>query len=363
MARIAIVGAGLLGSAVADELAAAGADVTVVEAGEPGGGTSGSSFAWVNAQDKAPEAYFALNAEGVSTYPALARSLGGDWYHPGGDIALGWGPAAAKLDDKVERHRALGYPVEDLGRPALARLEPALDLRDGELRAARFLDEAWIDAPELVRRRIARAAEGGAAIRSPRRVTGFARRAEGIAAVETDDGPIAADVVVLAAGRATEALASLAGIALPMAPSPGLLVTTRPAPAPLAHVVHAGDIAVRPDGGGRILLSSREVDAGLDPATAALEPDAEPCRELVARGERLIPSLAGVGIERVRVGIRSVATDGMPVAGYAPGVANLYLLVSHSGATLAPVLGRLVASELLGGHESRLDSYRPDRFA
>ena len=46
MASVAIVGAGLLGSAVADELAAAGASVTVLESGQPGGGTSGASFAW-----------------------------------------------------------------------------------------------------------------------------------------------------------------------------------------------------------------------------------------------------------------------------------------------------------------------------
>ena len=60
--------------------------------------------------------------------------------------------------------------------------------------------------------------------------------------------------------------------------------------------------------------------------------------------------------------VRSVATDGLPVAGYAPGVEGLYLLVTHSGATLAAILGRLVASELLGRHETKLETWRPARF-
>ncbi len=52
MTKVVVIGAGLLGSSVADELAGRGADVTVLDAGRPGSGTSGSSFAWVNAQHK-----------------------------------------------------------------------------------------------------------------------------------------------------------------------------------------------------------------------------------------------------------------------------------------------------------------------
>jgi glycine/D-amino acid oxidase-like deaminating enzyme len=52
----------------------------------------------------------------------------------------------------------------------------------------------------------------------------------------------------------------------------------------------------------------------------------------------------------------------MPVAGFVPGVDGLYLLVSHSGTTLAPILGELVAAELLGEPQAALEPYRPSRF-
>jgi glycine/D-amino acid oxidase-like deaminating enzyme len=363
MTTVAVVGAGLLGSAVADELAGAGARVTVLEAGRPGGGTSGASFAWINAQDKAPTDYFELNAEGVAAYPALARSLGGDWYHPGGDLAIGRGSGAAKVAGKLERHRALGYPVRELDRAAVLALEPGLELpSDREFRAAHFPDEAWIDAPQLVERRLARAAGFGALVRVASAVTGFDRVGDRVTGARTDSGAVAADIVVLAAGPASEGLAGLAGVRLPMSPSPGLLATTEPAEVTLSHVVHDGDVAIRPDGPGRILLSSREVDASLDPSIRELAPDSAPCDELLARARRLVPALRGVRVDRVRVGVRSVASDGLPVAGYAPGIEGLYLLVAHSGATLAAALGRLVASELLGHHEGKLESWRPARF-
>ena len=91
MTRVVVVGAGLLGSSVAWHLARAGADVEVVEAGRPAGGTSGASFAWTNAQDKAPDHYFALNLAGIREYETLTGSLGNDWHHPGGDLVIARG--------------------------------------------------------------------------------------------------------------------------------------------------------------------------------------------------------------------------------------------------------------------------------
>ena len=60
-ARVAVVGAGVVGAAVARGLAAGGSRVLVLEAAEPGAGTSGTSFAWINASAKEPRPYFDLN--------------------------------------------------------------------------------------------------------------------------------------------------------------------------------------------------------------------------------------------------------------------------------------------------------------
>jgi glycine/D-amino acid oxidase-like deaminating enzyme len=62
------------------------------------------------------------------------------------------------------------------------------------------------------------------------------------------------------------------------------------------------------------------------------------------------------------VGVRSMPLDGKPAVGAVGSLGGLYLLVSHSGVTLAPVLGRLVAQELGGVPSPELEAYRPNRF-
>lgn len=364
MTSVLVVGAGLLGSAVAYHLARRGAQVTVVEARRPAAGTSGASFAWVNAQDKSPAHYFALNHAGMGEYDALTGSLGGDWHHPGGDIVLGRGSAIEPLRERIARHEALNYPVRALDRAALAALEPGVDPGDGDLLVAHFHAESWVDVPILVARLLDAARANGAQVRSATAVEGFDIRAGRVAAVRLAGGEsLPADVVLLAAGPATERLAGLAGVALPMAPTPGLLAVTEPVATGIGHVVHAGDVALRPDGGGRLMLSSRAIDATLDPRTRELDIHAEPAREILARAVRVVPALRGARLESARIGLRSVPADGQPAIGFAPGVESCYLLVSHSGVTLGAVLGRLVAAELVGGTEPQLAPYRLARFA
>jgi glycine/D-amino acid oxidase-like deaminating enzyme len=363
MTSVIVVGAGLLGSAVAHHLARAGGEVEVVEAHRPAGGTSGASFAWVNAQDKSPAHYFALNDAGIREYETLVGSLGADWHHPGGDIVIARGERIAALGERIDRHAALGYPVRTLDRASLAALEPGIAPGDGELLVAHFHTEAWIDVPLLVGRLLNDARGHGARVRSSAAVDGFEIDAGRLTGVRLATGEILrADLVLLAAGPSTEQLAGLAGVALPMAPTPGLLAISEPVASGIRHVVHAGDVALRPDGGGRLMLSSRSVDLTLDLGTRQLAIDAEPVREILARAARVVPALAGARLESVRIGVRAVPADGQPAVGFAPGLENCYLLASHSGVTLGALLGRLVASELLGAAEAQLEPYRPARF-
>jgi glycine/D-amino acid oxidase-like deaminating enzyme len=362
MTAVIVVGAGLLGASVAEALAHRGAAVTIVERDEPGEGTSGATFAWLNAQDKSPDAYFDLNVAGMREHLAVQARLGGDWIRDGGDLLIGRGPGLDKARERIQRHQARGYPVKELDRPGVLALEPNLVLGDEPLVAGHFTADAWIDATAMARALVASARRAGAGVvtatvAEPLVADG---RVAGVRLV--DGGELRGDVVVLAAGPASGDLAARAGVHLPMAPSPGLLVTVGPVMTTISRMIHAGPIAIRPDGLGRILLSSRDVDATLDPATRALDVDAPAVAELVSRASRLLPEVAAAPVERVRVGIRSVAQDGQPATGVAADRPGLYLLVSHSGATLAPILGRLVAGELLGEPAPELEPYRPDRF-
>jgi glycine/D-amino acid oxidase-like deaminating enzyme len=72
----------------------------------------------------------------------------------------------------------------------------------------------------------------------------------------------------------------------------------------------------------------------------------------------------GLEYDGFQVGVRPIPADGFPTVGRARGLAGLTIAVMHSGITLAPAVGRLVAEEILTGHRDPLLSpYGPDRFA
>ena len=105
----------------------------MVDAGEPGGGTSGSSFAWANANDKTPLDYFRLNKAGMEAHRRLRDDLlaGGDdggWLHRGGGLELAGGADREALLTKAARLMDWGYRIEvlDPAVPAVRDLEPHL---------------------------------------------------------------------------------------------------------------------------------------------------------------------------------------------------------------------------------------------
>jgi glycine/D-amino acid oxidase-like deaminating enzyme len=99
-------------------------------------------------------------------------------------------------------------------------------------------------------------------------------------------------------------------------------------------------------------------------ADTPLVPPPPACAELLARTARWWPAAARAGLAAARIGVRPVPADGVSIAGPAPGFAGLYVAVTHSGVTLGPLLGRLVAEELASGEPPELlTPFRPARFA
>jgi glycine/D-amino acid oxidase-like deaminating enzyme len=85
---------------------------------------------------------------------------------------------------------------------------------------------------------------------------------------------------------------------------------------------------------------------------------------LLAQAGRYFPALAGVAVERWWLAWRAMPADRLPIVGRLPWLDSLYLAVSHSGVTLAPVLGRLVAGEVADQTaDGLLAPFRPGRFA
>jgi glycine/D-amino acid oxidase-like deaminating enzyme len=359
MPDVVVVGAGIIGAAIAHAAAERGASVEVFEADRPARGTSFATFAWVNAVGKQPRAYFDLNVAGMAEHRRLVDTLGGgEWFHGGGNLE--WSSAVDGVRARVQHHRGWGYSAELLDARAARALEPDGAIDDDAV-AAYYPDDAWVDAVLLVDRLLDHARVRTTSGVSVQQVVLSGSRATGVALA--DGRTVSADHVVVATGPDAATLVAPLGLELPMRHAPGLLVLTGTATSSVARVLHAPGVAIRPDATGGVLLASDEIDKRLEPAGGDLAVG-DATDELVARARTALPRLSGTGVEAARMGRRAVTADGFPAVGPIPGIEGAHLAVTHSGVTLAPLLGRLIAREILeSAPDPSLADYRPQRFA
>ncbi|MEU2929336.1 FAD-dependent oxidoreductase [Streptomyces sp. NPDC007251] len=375
--RVVIVGGGLLGASVAHALAARSVAVTLLEAATPGAGASTATFAWVNAQKKKPEPYFRLNAEGLAEYHRLAKSTTGRrWFHAVGNVEIATDAASsAALDTLVADLSCRGYRAERITARQAAELDPVID-PERVVDAAWFPAEGWVDTERMVADLLGGAVAAGAEIRAHCPVARLEQSGARTKVVLADGEEIVADSVVCAAGAATQRLLASSGVTVPLveegdrrlrAPDDerytavGGLADTAALRVPLRRVLHTPDMGLRPSPTGRAVLGGDGSGSRVprsDQGIFGLGP------MLLDRARKVFPAFADVPVERVRVGVRPLPADGLTVAGFTERLPGLYVLVTHSGVTLAPYLGRLVASELLDHCEApELAPFRPARFA
>ncbi len=362
---LAVVGLGIVGACAVYAAARAGARVLALDAGEPGAGTTGTSFAWLNAVHKEPEAYHRLNADGMAAHRELARELGADaGHHAGGSLEWAEGEAElAELSARVARLAARGYPAAWLPRARALEREPALAIPARVREVVFYADDAWLDAPRLVRTLLAAAAGRGAVIRERAPVTALRTRGVRVDALAVDGAEIGAAATLVCVGPATQAFLAPLGATLPVDRVPGLLAVTSPPAQPLGRVVHAPGVHLRPAASGGLLLGAEDVDAPAARATSASELDAL-AATLLERAARVVPGARGVKLVDRRVGVRPMPGDRHTIAGRIPGFDNAWMLATHSGVTLGALLGRLIADEILAGaSHAALAPFRPDRFA
>jgi len=365
MTSVVVVGGGIVGACVAYRLAQAGARVTLVEAERLASGASGASFAWINADVKPPLDYHLLNAGGMAEHLALRHELrAAPWLHITGRTTWARGDRGqARLRDRVAQQQEWGYPVEVLPISELRRLEPELVAPPDVEAFAYYPSEGYVDVPLLIGALVALAEAAGAMIVQGCRVERFLRDGRRVVGVGTaQQGEIKADRVVVCAGAAAAEVVGMAGLRLPMASNVGMTAVSAPSPVRLGAIHTDGEITIRPDGAGRVMMRHERFDERVE-RTTPVEPPPKVCYELRDLVATVLPRIAGARIEACRITTRPRPEDLYPVVGPAPETEGLYIVSTHSGVTLGPLLGRLVAHEVLfGARDPRLGPYRPERL-
>jgi glycine/D-amino acid oxidase-like deaminating enzyme len=345
--RVAVIGAGVVGACIGYYLTREGADVLLVDGGLPGELTTSRSFAWVNASTKIGHpAYFDLNFAGMREYECLvAEFADATWWNPVGHVRWDYRDEQ-QLAHHVERLQARGYPAEVwTGERLQRRLEPNVVLPSPSAPVAVFPSEAWVDGPTMARALVASAVKRGATAVFENAVSNIGVTDGAVTSIELASGetyPV--EAVVNAAGPEAPKVAALVGRALPMKREPGLAVRVEMSEGLIGRVLHAPEIAMRPDEAGRGFLLARSVESALDRAGHVSSELVENVTRLAAR---VVPEFATAAVVDARVGHRAIPVDGFPAIGKAADIDGYYEAVTHSGITLGPIVGRTLSAEIL----------------
>jgi glycine/D-amino acid oxidase-like deaminating enzyme len=223
--------------------------------------------------------------------------------------------------------------------------------------AGHATSEAHVDPVLATEVLLARAAAFGARIEHPCEITGLDRPQGRLRAVRTTKGDVEADVLVVACGTDTTAVAKMAGVAVPLKPSPGVLVHTTPQPRLIDRVVLAPVAHMKQKPDGRVVTG---VGFG---GTATTDDSREAGAAFLKTAAAVLPQLRDAELDTVTLGWRPLPADGFPIVGFAENSRDVYITVMHSGVTLSPLIGRLAAVEILDGVRAEpLEPYRLARF-
>jgi glycine/D-amino acid oxidase-like deaminating enzyme len=130
--------------------------------------------------------------------------------------------------------------------------------------------------------------------------------------------------------------------------------------------VETDHFAIRPDGPGQILLALDQGDAAelADVAPGPLPLDDSLVTRLLDWGAELVPEVAAAIPFEAIVAMRPIPADGFPSVGAVADIPGYYEAVTHSGITLAPLIGRSLAAEILEKRrDPLLEPFRPERAA
>jgi glycine oxidase len=364
-ADVVVVGAGVIGLAIAYELSRRGARVRVLDARAAGQGATQASAGMLTPHTETRDlpALRGFGARSLDLYDAFIEHVREDSgieveYRRCGSLHIATDETQMEDLRRLAIHLGASAVAADLLNPAQVHdHEPqiAAGVAGGVLVPA----HGYVVVNDFVRALAAASAARGTHI-DIERALNVRADAAGLR-VETQGNTIRAASVVIAAGSWTSRVAVEGDNAIPVRPVRGQIVQLDWSTAPLSRIVWGPDCYLVPWSTGTMLVGATVEEAGFDErATTA------GVHDLLGAACDLLPQAWQAAFTGVRVGLRPATPDDLPVLGRSPHVAGLYYATGHyrNGVLLAPVTAVLLADLVLGQPaDGMLDAFRPDRFA
>lgn len=359
--EIVVIGAGIIGVSIAYNLALKGAKVTVLDKQTPGTGCTQGAFAMLIAgHSEGTESFNALYSLAVKEWRQLEAQLNESLPIQWGGV-VNWAGPGDRSDELLvarEKLKSWGVKVHDLVEEDIRDLIAGIN--PGQFACGSFLpDQGVVDIDRIFAILIRHATQAGVVLMTPVEVKDGITTDSGEIMLSTTQGSIKADRLVLAAGAGVPALAEMfTGVHIPISLASGTLAYSRPMPHILHRVINGPLGSIKQDQDGRIICGP-----DYRPGANGTNIDPEYGQRLLDNAMKVLPALAGIKLDHMTVGHVPIPKDSVPIVGFCDNTkTRIYVATMMSGVTMAPLMGRLIASEILGQPEPLLASYRPDRF-
>ena len=366
-----VVGGGIIGLSIARELAVQGVGVALLDRDREKGGdatqVAAGMLAPVGEHEFGEESLLPMNLASAELFPGLAEELEtaigievGYRRQGGLHVALDRDEAAV-LERMADLQEASGLEPRRLTPSGAREVEPGLSPSvtsallapgDGAIDPRLFADALEADA-----------ATRGATVVRGGSVNALLRDSGDVVGVETTDGPIESEVVIVATGAETGRLDWLEpGELPPVRPVKGQVVELRVQEgAPLCSrpiVTERVYLVPRPD--GRLVVGATVEERGWD-----REVTAGGVHEMLREAYRVLPDLAEAYFLGASAGFRPGTPDNLPIVGRT-GTPGLLLATGHyrNGVLLSPLTGAAVARMVVEGLEVApgMEAADPGRF-
>ncbi|MDQ3333078.1 MAG: FAD-dependent oxidoreductase, partial [Planctomycetota bacterium] len=310
MADVTILGGGVIGLSIADELARAGASVRVLDRSE-----FGTEASWAGAGMLPPgDVNHATTPEGLlrglshKLWPNLVA-----WLQAGTGIDSGYRMSGsvrlfetvADRDAEAALWRDESIPVESLDDADVKLLEPGLC--DGLGAALHLPSQAQVRNPRHLKALLASCAAQGVELLPHTLALGWERAGDRLAGVRTSNGVLRSDRYCVAGGAWSGGLLEPLGIDLSVRPVKGQIVLLDAVPLPISRMIELGHRYLVPRPDGRVLVGATQEEAGFDKRVTA-----GAVADLLALAVGVCPALASASIVESWTGLRPGSPDGLP---------------------------------------------------